>query len=118
MVVSLIVLILSMQLRHAWAIDESSTSLCDSDDRRTIFDIIWSCLATILACTWVSIHPDLPGRDDSHVTVALQRGKLAVLALVAPELTITWAIRQWIAAHRAHQREFCRYCQFPTAIRY
>lgn len=27
---------------------------------RTIWDIIWSCLATIFVCIWVAIHPNIP----------------------------------------------------------
>lgn len=46
----------------------ASIVLTDADDPtcgtlsqcRTIWNIIWSCLATIFACIWLSVHPNMP----------------------------------------------------------
>ena len=44
------------------AIEYSSTSSSckDIDNCRTILGIVWSCISTILLCTWVSNHPNIP----------------------------------------------------------
>ncbi|KAF7369946.1 hypothetical protein MSAN_00624200 [Mycena sanguinolenta] len=34
---------------------------CDNiNSCRTLFSVVWGCLATIFACTWVSVHPNVP----------------------------------------------------------
>jgi hypothetical protein len=53
---------------------------------------------TIFACTWLAIHPNIPGSDEGFLRVGLRRGKVMVLGLLAPELLILWAIRQWVMA--------------------
>ena len=76
-------------------------SSCDELDKcRTIWNIIWSSLATIFACTWVSIHPNIPAPEDSWGTKFARRVWITILALLAPELIVGWAARQWIFARR------------------
>jgi hypothetical protein len=53
---------------------------------------------TIFGCTWVAVHPNIPNAEDKWFTTALRRLKLMVMALIAPELVILWAMRQWVAA--------------------
>ncbi|KAJ7848851.1 hypothetical protein B0H14DRAFT_2582815 [Mycena olivaceomarginata] len=37
---------------------------CDPDSNtRTLFGIVSGCLATVSACTWVSVHPNVPGPE-------------------------------------------------------
>ena len=67
-------------------------------DQRSFWDILWSCLATILACSWVSIHPNIPGPNESSRRIFLRRLELMFWAVVAPEMIITWARRQWLGA--------------------
>ena len=67
-------------------------------DQRTIWDILWSCLATIFACSWVSIHPNIPSANESSLRIFLRRIELMFWAVVAPEMIITWALRQWLGA--------------------
>ncbi|KAF7370001.1 hypothetical protein MSAN_00630100 [Mycena sanguinolenta] len=38
----------------------TTDSYDDINNSRTIFSIVWGCLATIFACTWVSVHPNVP----------------------------------------------------------
>ncbi|KAG2130718.1 hypothetical protein DEU56DRAFT_465435 [Suillus clintonianus] len=75
-----------------------STSNCNT---RTLWDIIWGCTATLFACTWTVIHPNIPGIDDGKFTVACRRLCIMIIALVAPELMITWAARQFFSARAA-----------------
>ena len=69
-------------------------------DQRSLFDILWSCLATLFACSWVSVHPNIPGPDESRLKVFLRRLELMFWAVIAPEYIITWALRQWTGARR------------------
>jgi hypothetical protein len=67
---------------------------------RTIWELFYSCAATIIACTWVSIHPNVPGRRDSGFDKFKRRVGLMVLALIAPEFIVLFALRQRDTASR------------------
>ena len=76
-----------------------STPVCICPaDQRTMWDILWSCLATIIACSWVSIHPNIPAPNESSWRIFLRRLELMFWAVVGPEMIITWALRQWSGA--------------------
>ncbi|TDL17938.1 hypothetical protein BD410DRAFT_775534 [Rickenella mellea] len=78
-----------------------STSPCnDLNNCRTTSDIIWSCLTTIFACTWVAIHPNIPAPYESLFEIGLRRLGIVIMALIAPELVILWAMKQWIISRR------------------
>ena len=77
----------------------TSASICPAD-QRSIWDILWSCLATIFACSWVSIHPNIPGPNESGFRIFLHRLELVFWAAVSPELILAWAFRQWFGARR------------------
>lgn len=84
--------------------DGSASSSCDN--RRSLSDIIWSCLLTIFSCTWVAVHPNVPGPDDTWFTINLRHVELMLLAIIAPEAVILWAMRQWVFARKfAKQHE-------------
>src|ERR1700737_4806948 len=67
---------------------------------RTIWNIIWSCLLTVFACTWVAVHPNIPDPDEKWTQVTTRRIGITIMALIAPELVIAWAIRQRISARK------------------
>ena len=69
-------------------------------DQRSIWDILWSCLATILACSWVSVHPNIPSLNESSWRTFLRRLEFMFWAVMGPELIITWAFRQWTSGRR------------------
>ena len=69
-------------------------------DQRSIWDILWSCLATILACSWVSVHPNIPGPNESSWRVFRHRLELMFWAVIGPEMIIAWALRQWLSARQ------------------
>ncbi|KAF8154285.1 hypothetical protein B0H34DRAFT_721266 [Crassisporium funariophilum] len=70
----------------------------DNCNLRSIWDIIWSCLATLFACTWITIHPNLPAPSDGKLTLFARRLGVTAFALVAPEVLFVLAARQWFAA--------------------
>lgn len=67
---------------------------------RSIWDIVWSCLLTIFACTWLTVHPNIPADGDSFWIVARRRLQVMAYAVLAPEMTILWAMRQWVGARQ------------------
>ena len=69
-------------------------------DQRSIWDILWSCLATLFACSWVSVHPNVPAPHESGWRIFLRRLELMFWAVIGPEMIITWAFRQWLGARR------------------
>ncbi|KZP12300.1 hypothetical protein FIBSPDRAFT_1050126 [Athelia psychrophila] len=79
----------------------SDDSKCiDITHCRTIWNIIWSSLATIFACAWVSVHRNIPSPSSEWYTVLWERIKITLWALLVPEYIIAWAIRQWIVARQ------------------
>ncbi|KAJ7204978.1 hypothetical protein GGX14DRAFT_645527 [Mycena pura] len=85
----------------------------DINNCRRLFDIVWGCLTTIFACTWVSVHPNVPPPDPNpldsfwpklkwRIIVTTgplwRRLKLMLIAVIAPELMVGFAARQFIAA--------------------
>ncbi|KAK0229395.1 hypothetical protein EDD85DRAFT_145535 [Armillaria nabsnona] len=78
-------------------------------DQRTLLSIIWSCLATIFACTWLAVHPNVPGRNittKGTISCVIERAKIIVVTILAPEVIIAWASEQFIVAWRLHHRKY------------
>lgn len=97
----------SVVVRAAASDQNTSPSSCDNiNDCRTLWDIVSSCLSTIFLCTWVAIHPNIPGPVDNrrtsfgtrclHLLSCLVREKLPLFlcAVLVPEYTLAWALRQ------------------------
>ncbi|KAF8169803.1 hypothetical protein BJ912DRAFT_1048178 [Pholiota molesta] len=68
--------------------------------QRSVNDIVISCFATLYACTWSAIHPNIPAPTDSWWTCFKRQIVTMIYALLAPELITTWALRQRLAARR------------------
>ncbi|KAF8173471.1 hypothetical protein BJ912DRAFT_1147789 [Pholiota molesta] len=71
---------------------------CTHFGQRTVNDIVISCFATIFACTWSAIHPNIPAVTDSKWTCFKRQVTITICALLTPELVTLWAIQQRIAA--------------------
>ncbi|KAF9473622.1 hypothetical protein BDN70DRAFT_885670 [Pholiota conissans] len=66
--------------------------------QRTVNDIVLSCFATIFACTWSAIHPNIPAPTDCWWTRFKRQVTIMIYALLAPELITIWALRQRMGA--------------------
>jgi hypothetical protein len=64
--------------------------------RRTLFGIIWSCLSTIIICAWTAVHPNVP--PPNRWRARWNRLKTMFWMIIAPELVLGWAVRQFFAA--------------------
>ncbi|KAF7356046.1 hypothetical protein MVEN_00934400 [Mycena venus] len=77
----------------------SSTDTCDDiNNCRKLFDIVWSCLATIFACTWVSVHPNVPPPNQSWLALFWRRLKMMLIGIIAPEIMVGFAAGQFWGA--------------------
>ncbi|KAJ7207244.1 hypothetical protein GGX14DRAFT_522257 [Mycena pura] len=85
----------------------------DINNCRRLFDIVWGCLTTIFACTWVSAHPNVPPPKPIQpysfwpklewmfvvaITSLWRKLKLMLIAVIAPELVVGFAARQCFVA--------------------
>ena len=67
-------------------------------NRRTVWDIIWSCVSTIFACCWIAVHPNMLAEGEKQFKAFRHRLFHMAWMIIAPELMICWAITQWIGA--------------------
>lgn len=66
---------------------------------RSTIQIISSCVAATISCTWVAVHPNVEFRGHlGWMKRLLRRVSLVVLTLLAPELTVVWSAKQFNAA--------------------
>ncbi|KZP09595.1 hypothetical protein FIBSPDRAFT_665139, partial [Athelia psychrophila] len=81
---------------------------------RTLSSVVWSCLVTIFACTWVSVHHNVVPASESGIDSAalLDRVGIAALTMLVPEYTLAWVVRQWIVA-REIAKEFNKLSVLP-----
>jgi hypothetical protein len=70
----------------------------DRFNTRAIYNILWSCLSTIFACTYITIHPNIPAPGDSQWAVLRRRVAIMGYFLLTPEFIIMWAARQHYGA--------------------
>ncbi|ESK83067.1 hypothetical protein Moror_16931, partial [Moniliophthora roreri MCA 2997] len=80
----------------------------DINGCRTTTGILWSCLSVILICTWVAIHPNIPHVGTHSAVVVYKNIQLMIIAILAPEIMILWAMRQWYSA-KAIAKQFKKY---------
>ncbi|KAG1734052.1 uncharacterized protein EDB91DRAFT_619985 [Suillus paluster] len=76
----------------------SESSTCAN--QRTLWDIISTCALTLLACIYSSIHLNIPSPEDSSIRIFLRRVGTMGIALLAPDLLVGWAMRQWLWARQ------------------
>jgi len=84
---------------------------------RSVWDIIRSCFATLFACTWVAVHPNIPSAKDSELRIFGRRLAIMGCMLFAPEAVTVWAARQHFAAKdlaNRYQRRFEKLFQVCT----
>ncbi|TFK69562.1 hypothetical protein BDN72DRAFT_607514 [Pluteus cervinus] len=67
-------------------------------DGRTIYDIVKSCLFTIAACVYRAVHQNIPDPELGFWGRLRVTAKVTFYALIAPEMIIWWAMRQWFGA--------------------
>lgn len=104
---AMLILFLIYQLIHGGvdalpipSIDQTTSSATCYDSRycRQVSDIVLGCLTTVFACTWVSLHHNIPPPDSWWLDVWLSRIGMAIVALLVPEYILAVAIQDWFVA--------------------
>ncbi|KAJ7276761.1 hypothetical protein C8J57DRAFT_1127036 [Mycena rebaudengoi] len=104
--ISLLLLAHTLSGRHLSPRATPVTDSCDDiNDCRKLFDIIWGCLVTIFACTWVSVHPNVPPPCQGHLALLWRRLKMMLVAIIAPEAMVGFAARQFFTS-RWYAKEY------------
>lgn len=79
----------------------------DSSDpiqKRGALDILWSCLATTLSCTWAAVHPNMSFFGNNSLRDRTGRKLyLMLVALLTPELVVAWSYAQFSSARKTQR---------------
>jgi hypothetical protein len=79
---------------------KASSPYSCSPNTRTEWSLVYSCLAIIFSCTWTAIHPNIPDPKDSKWTILFRKIKICLIAIIAPEWVVMWAVRQFLFARK------------------
>ncbi|KAL0065927.1 hypothetical protein AAF712_007053 [Marasmius tenuissimus] len=75
---------------------------------RTVADILKSCYWVIVVSIWASIHPNVPNvtyvHPETNIGNLLNQAMIMVVAFLAPELVMLWAMRQSYMAKRVAEK--------------
>ncbi|KAJ7362381.1 hypothetical protein DFH08DRAFT_1024521, partial [Mycena albidolilacea] len=75
------------------------TDSCDDiNNCRRLFDTVWGCATTIFTATWVLVHPNVPPPNQSWLALLWRRLKMMLVAVIAPEVMVGFAARQFVIA--------------------
>ncbi|KAJ6449524.1 hypothetical protein C8R45DRAFT_1224357 [Mycena sanguinolenta] len=77
---------------------------CNDINNRSLFGIVWGCLATIFVCTWVSAHPNVPPPNQNLLQLFWRRLKMMLIGIIAPEVMVGFAARQFFASRSLSKR--------------
>ncbi|KAG2352516.1 hypothetical protein BDR07DRAFT_1343938 [Suillus spraguei] len=91
-------------IQAAPTINTTDTTISDSLKApsfatRTLWSIISSCVLTLFACICTAIHTNIPSPEHSPNDLLVRRLGIMMMALMAPELIVIWAMRQYFSTH-------------------
>ncbi|EIW76498.1 hypothetical protein CONPUDRAFT_131142 [Coniophora puteana RWD-64-598 SS2] len=89
--------------------------LLDGDGTRSLASILSACFLTIFACVYTAVHPNIPSPYDSTFKVACRRTAIVIMAVLAPELIVVWAARQYVSA-REFTKEMNEYIKSESIL--
>ena len=72
---------------------------------RQILEIVWYCIATLIASSWLAVHPSLPSPGQPQFLRFLQRTLAMIRTIIIPEFVIHLAMEEWYTTRRM-QEEF------------
>ena len=99
-------LIILLALAGSTSANQNATSpqrigWTSSPTKRGTAGILWSCLLTILACSWTVLHQNIPAELDSAFVKWARKLTWMLVTIVAPELTAAQAYVQWVEARNS-----------------
>ena len=63
---------------------------------RSTWEILRSCLITLLACTWTVLHLNIPAPEEHEWALIKRKFKWMAITVISPEITCSMALRQWV----------------------
>lgn len=72
----------------------------DGPRERGTWQILYSCLFTLLLCVYSANHLNVPMKGETIVGACLRKTKWAIVAVFAPELVVYTAFEQWYRARK------------------
>ena len=72
----------------------------DGGNDRSSWNILWSCLTTILAYTWTVLHLNVPARGTSNRQIFFRKIRWLIITALAPELVTSYAFGDYLHARR------------------
>ena len=70
-------------------------------DGRGTLNILWSCISTMVLCSWSILCMNIPGPQESKYEVLWRKLSLTALGVLCPEVVFTLAVGQWLSARRS-----------------
>lgn len=106
--------------------NEPTVGWVSSTCQRSTFDVLWSCLAVVLVCTYKVIHLNLPACREAGASWQellfwkkwLRKFKWMAFMALSPELLIAMALGDFLWS-RQNERRFARTLanqQFPLGL--
>ena len=74
-----------------------------SPNSRGSIDIIWSCLITLIFCSWSAVCVNIPARGDSTFKKLQRKAWLTWICIIGPEYLLVIALGQWSEAKQSVQ---------------
>lgn len=84
------------------------------DDSRSSWDIFWTCLSTILACTWTALHLAVPNINDTESKQTIWKLLTWICAVLAPELMAGLAAEELLRARALVARCNAAFFELPN----
>ncbi|KAL4876832.1 hypothetical protein BJY04DRAFT_231286 [Aspergillus karnatakaensis] len=75
-----------------------------NDPSRSSWDIIWTCLTTIFACTWTVLHQSVPAKNRSEGFIFAAKLWVWILTFLAPEMLVFTASEQFWQVRSLRER--------------
>ncbi|KAK3689928.1 hypothetical protein B0T22DRAFT_514750 [Podospora appendiculata] len=75
----------------------------DSGTRGTL-DIIYGCVAVLVAAVWTVVHLNVPAKGESDGRVVLRRVRWGLVSVFAPDVLTMVAAAQWVSATESLQQ--------------
>lgn len=110
----LLLLFLSYQAQHTHATSTFSDGIVrsqgatvgwqSSPTTRGTWSIIVDCLVTLTLCVYTAIHPNVPKQGSTYSEFLWTRIKWISVGIIAPELVVYTAWRQWTSARHLNKQ--------------
>ncbi len=68
---------------------------------RGTLNVLWSCLITMVLCSWSTLCMNMPGPSESRTQILRRKLALTALGFLCPEMIFEIALGQWLSARQS-----------------